>query len=307
MSFANEAEAANALAQSVVADTAPAPTPEPAATVTPEPTSEQAAAPQQTATTVEQEGATPADAFTNADLSSLTDEQRALVDPFYKSFQADYTRKTQELAAQRRQYEALEQAGGLEAAQQAIEFAQRLNNDPQFQMSLHQQLSSHLQQTGLTPAQASAEASRQMTEAADTDWEDDTQDAVVPPHIEHQLNELRQWKAQVEEERMQTYLANEVQRQEMTIRNQNPHYGDEDFATVYTMAHAYNGDLEAANQAYLAMQSRILGAYAAQKAATPAAVTPPAATGSAIRPTKFGSLDEAHVAAEEFLRTSQAQ
>lgn len=286
MEFADANEAANALASAVQAEMH-----QPAPVHPVEQPTEQATAAPETQAQVDQ-GATPEDtSFTSIDPNTLPEELK----PIYKSLQGAFTRKTQEIAELRKQYDGLD----VGQARQALEFAQRLSNDPQFAYQVHERLSQSLQSQGYTPAQASQMASQQMTD----EYEDDDEPA-VPAHIEQQLAQLSEWQQRVEDERLQTYLANELQRQEMAIRQSNPEYTDTDFEAIYQLSYATNGDLTVAHDVYSSMQERFLSGYLSRKEAAPA--TTPTMGTPGIQPQKFDSVDEAHNAALEAVRAWQA-
>jgi hypothetical protein len=82
--------------------------------------------------------------------------------PAWKQLQAAFTRKTQEIALERQQFEGLDP----QVAREAVELYSALQ-DPSYLQQFHQELTVALQQThGLSPAQASAEAATQMEQAS---------------------------------------------------------------------------------------------------------------------------------------------
>jgi len=96
--------------------------------------------------------------------------------PGFKQLQANYTRKTQELAEQRKQFEGL---GDPEQVQQAVELFESLKN-PEYLQSFHQELGSVLQEMGLTPAEA-AQVAQEITDeqAAEPQLSPDLQQLVA--------------------------------------------------------------------------------------------------------------------------------
>src|SRR5579864_4943829 len=72
----------------------------------------------------------------------LPDDARSYLEQREREMQADYTRKTQEVAAQRRE------------AEQALEFVNALNSDPNFALQVTQTLSQALQQQGYSVQEA---------------------------------------------------------------------------------------------------------------------------------------------------------
>lgn len=228
------------------------------------------------------------DSFTNVDPASLPPQ----LQPIYKSMQADYTRKAQEIAEARRQFDSI---GGFEQAQQAVQFATALNSDPDFALRVHQQLSDSLQAAGLTPAQAAAEATRQVSEAASTDAYDED-DPLSP--LQKELSELKDWKQQVERERHEHFLATELTRQENAIRQANPHYTDGDFADIYNLSYRTDGNLIAAEEMFRGMRDRLVESYMTAKAAAPNTVPVGEVPQTGQQPVEFDSMDQAHEAAK---------
>ena len=130
------------------------------------------------------------DSFTTIDPNQLPPE----LQPIYKSLQADYTRKTQEAAAWRK----LGDETGMDAdsLRQASELYSKLS-DPSNWPALHAELTEALQEQGLSPAAAHAEASRQMEEATTPvgpspldALADDPELAPVAEHLKQTRDEL---------------------------------------------------------------------------------------------------------------------
>lgn len=123
--FENDAAAAEALANANSGE------------VTPAAPVEQAPVEAPTNTTVDAGTTQTSESFTTLDLNSVPEELRPLVEAKFKEFNADYTRKTQEIAPVRQ----IMQDTGLSAeeARQALEFVQSLN-DPEALRNLYTNL-----------------------------------------------------------------------------------------------------------------------------------------------------------------------
>lgn len=210
--------------------------------------------------------------FTNVDPNTLPPE----VQPIYKSLQADYTRKMQAIAEQRRQ---IEQYGDPDTLQQATELYSALQ-DPNNWPAIHQELTSNLQAMGYSPGEAQQEASRQMGEATTVaaqqqpseDWAQDPELAPVKSYIEqleHKLNNIEsQWQQRQEseqQEKLQMALIGELQRQENVVRQANPHYTDQDVDAVYELSSYYGGNLLQAQQRYEGLFQDRLSRYMSSK------------------------------------------
>lgn len=235
-------------------------------------------APQSVAPEVDAGTTSPSeDSFSNIDPNALPPELRAQ----YANMQGAFTKRMQELSEQSRRYEAL---GDPEVAVRGVELMKALEEDPVF---VHQQLSSWLENQGMSPAQASqAAAEIQATEEfAQDEYE-------VPETLRRELDELKSWRQQEEATRAeQAYMA-ELQREEMAIRQSNPNFTDDDVNAVYELAFAHGGSLLRAEAAYKQLQDRWAASYIDQKSSVPAGLNQPGVTGSAQSPAKFERLDD---------------
>lgn len=236
-------------------------------------------------------------------LEGLGDEEAARVTRAYKSLQGDYTRKTQELAERAKQFEGLDPASAREAA----EFVQLLQTDRNFAESIHAELSSALQKEGLTKAEASREATRQL-DATSVDWEELGIDASNPlartiDDLQRSNAELTSWREQQIRDNQRDAMIRDIERQDQAIRHSNPDYAEGDFDTIYKVAAAMDGDLIAAEQYYRGLKDRILGDYVESKTRVAQGAGPVVATAThSEAPRVFASTDEAHPEAVERLR-----
>lgn len=253
------------------------------------------------------------DSFTKLDPTQLSDELK----PFYNSMLADYTRKTQEAAPWRKIGEEL----GVEdptALREAVEL-QRTLADPSNWPVLHEQLTDALQEMGLSPAQAAAEATQQLTGAAQqpqtaTDLsalEADPELAPLAQHIRSLEAKLENVSGSLEEraavehaEQVQMALAGELQRQENMILQANPQYQDEDINMVYELSSFHDGQLTQAQQRLEDyVNSRIVRYVQGKQSVidTPGVSALPNAGTTAEQRAEM-TWDERGEAAEEFLR-----
>jgi len=257
-----------------------------------------------------QEDATAeADTFTKLDPKAIPDEMR----PWYESMQADYTRKTQQLSEIRKSYESLGEVDPSEA-QAALQLFTTLQ-DPQGALDFHARLSDTLTQMGLTPAQAQAEATRQIVSEAQAQevpsWEDDPESA-MKAELDAVKNQLATFQSSFEAReaalRQQEYEAAvqaEMNRQESLIREANPHYQATDLDAVYELAAFHRGNLLEAQARYEDIVAERVNRLMATKASAASsqgvqAITTPS---SAMEAPTFGDdLEAAHRAAQEFLR-----
>lgn len=222
--------------------------------------------------------------------------------------QADYTRKTQEIAPTRQ----LQSELGLEGndLRQAAELYAALQ-DPQQLVQFHGELTAALEANGLTPAQAQAAATQHIAETTqgghDQSWSEDPEERRIQ-ELESRLASFEQSQQAQQEnlrrEQMQMALVAEMNRQESIIREQhanNPNFGQTDIDAIYEMSAFYGGNLLDAERRYSEIVSekvaQILngkGAVAANPAHSP---LPPALSG-VTQPQSFGdNLEAAHKAA----------
>jgi hypothetical protein len=226
-----------------------------------------------------------AESFTGFDPSVLPEDMQAV----YKSMQADYTRKTQEIAELRRGFGALSEHGvDPDVALQAVGFVQALNEDPEFAM----QIAAQIQQNAGTPNVSQP--------TVETTSENNSYEG-LPPQVAAELEEMRAFRESMLEFQAQQESLEELEAMENTIRVSNPQYTDDDLETIYSLAYAHDGDLMAAAEQYHAMQQRMLGSYLQSKQ-VPMGATPAPATPSSSPSPGFKSLEDAHKAALEAVR-----
>lgn len=221
--------------------------------------------------------------------------------PVYKNMQAKFTQTQQALAEQRSQFDVFDDFGGVDAAREAVEFVSNLASDPTYALQVHEQLTQALTEAGLTPAQASAEAARQIDDAtaqAPVDDEDDfgfEPDSRIAKQLEEtqrKLQEMEQWRNSIEEEQLQRNLMAEVERMHAQVVSKHPDWQDSDLENVYRLSYSTGGDLLEAAEIYDGLTNQIVGSYLEKKAVVPAGVAPIASTGSAEQPERFTDLND---------------
>lgn len=233
----------------------------------------------------------------------------AELQPLAKQLQAAFTRKTQELAAQRQQVESL---GSPDELRQAAELYRNLQ-DPGYLQEFHAELSRALEAQGLAPGQAREEAARQIEQStapttsvsdALARLKDDPELSPLAEAFSELRSELDGLKTEREREReaqelahAQMALAGEIQRQEMAIKQSNPHYTQEDLDAIYELSAFHDGSLVEAQQRYEQIVQARLERYLNGKQATSVASAPVAGGGTSEVPTQPVDLDEALKAA----------
>jgi len=252
------------------------------------------------------------ESFWDGDINSLPPELQKV---YREQLQPAWTKKTQELAELRKQYEPLTALGEVDPAQvqQALELYNQLS-DPTAWQALHAELSAGLQSLGLSPAQADAAAQEKLEETARTpsatplDGLDDEELAPVKSAFESMQSRLEQLESQLsnqaaaqEQERLRQAVVGEMQRQEDVIRAANPSYTEDDWDAIYEIAQAtgYQGNLLDAQQRYESIVNGRIERYFAQKSGltTAAQPTPGAQTITVPVPEAGADFDAAKEAA----------
>lgn len=230
------------------------------------------------------------DSFTGLDPTNLPED----LQPLYKNMQADYTRKTQEIAEQRKVFEQFNEYGiDPNYALEAVGFLQRLDNDPAFAAEVARHLSP-MQESPMTAQQPSVETVPNNEEGYSN----------LPPELQNELQEMRAFRQQMAEQAEHAEMMYELESEEAQIRAQYPHYSDDDIEHIYSLAYATDGDLLAAQQMYHDLEQGVLNKYLQSKQVPLGATSPqggPASTPGA----SFASIDDAHKAAMEIARNLQ--
>lgn len=256
--------------------------------------------------------------FTSIDPSTLDPQLQAI----YKSLQADYTRKTQEIANQRREFEQL---GPLDSVVEAVNVYNQLQN-PDSWPALHAELTQGLQALGMSQQEASATASAAVAEQQAQQvapsvqdpfaaYGDDADIAPVKSAYEQMAQQLNELKSQYEadrqaqqQEQLTMSLIGEMQRQENIIRQARTDYTDEDVKAIYELASFHDGNLLNAQQRYEVIFNDRLSRYMAGKqgVAENMTVLPGATQQSMQQHVRPKTLDEGHALAMEALRAIEA-
>jgi len=233
--------------------------------------------------------------------------------PGFKQLQAAFTKKTQELAEERKNYESL---GSVEELQQAREFYQSLQ-DPEYLKAFYGELGGVVKE--LFPEEGAAapetpvaptapELSPELAQIAETDPE------LAPflKTVSEMQQRLDQFEAQqtqreqaLEQERQLMAQAAEIDNMVQAVREDHPEYGEDDWQAIYDRAVAFDGDVLQAAERYQADKDRILSDYLASKQ-TPHQVTPPkgAAVVTEDEPAELKTLDDAQAAAEAYINAN---
>lgn len=225
-----------------------------------------------------------------------------------KSLQADYTKKTMEVADWRK----LGETGlSLEEQRNAAELYQRLQ-DPNSLLQFQQELSQYVQDQGFPRQAADAMATEQAAAIAPApEW--DENDEYQDPQLAQVVNLVKQQQAQIERLTStvsQTQAEREAQAEfnrtasrltaeEREIRAANPSYSDEDLADIYSMM-GPEADLKAAQVRFESIFGARMARYLGTKESAHQTTPTPVAGGGVI-PTPVSdkplTADEAHARA----------
>lgn len=200
--------------------------------------------------------------------------------PAYRQMQADYTRKTQEVAPYR---SIADQFGDMspEDLSAAVETYQTLQ-DPTAWQQLHSELTEQLTNMGVPLGQAQTIAADAVNEQAAPvndprailNQLNDPEYAPLKQAFEGMFSEIDSFRAEQEatkqaaqEEAAINAMTAEIKRMENTLRQDRPDYTDDDFNAIYELSPVYEGNLIEAAKRYDGMIESRLQRYLAQKTA----------------------------------------
>lgn len=211
------------------------------------------------------------------DISGLPEEAQIFIRAREREMQADYTRKTQEAAAARAE------------AEQAMQFINALNSDPQFALQAYQALETELAQLGYLQAQEEEYA-----------YDEYGQEVEPDPYAE-KIAEIEAWRSQMEDEWLTASLSADLDRQLSVIQSQHPDWSEQDMQSIIDLGFATNGNLIAAAEQYQAVQDQVLARYLQSKSSvnTPA---PLPSGGANVPHTPPKTEEETRAAAMEIIR-----
>lgn len=173
-------------------------------------------------------------AWDQIDLSVLPEDARKVVQEGYLR-QSDYTRKTQELAEQRKQFEAL---GDFETAQAAVEFARSLE-DPANLIELKSDIEKYLAEMQGT----------NLTEPA-TETRTPGLDPATQSRIDAMEARFAAMEHQAQEAELVEQLQEKFQLQEDAIRKDYPYYEQKHIDKIYENSETTNWDLFEAREKF---------------------------------------------------------
>lgn len=250
--------------------------------------------------------ATEGEPFTHIDPSNLPPELQQL----YRSMQADYTRKTTEVAPWRKVAEEI----GVESPDQireALTVYQRLQ-DPSQWAQIHKDLGQYMQSVGMSPqaaTEAATEAIAQFAPAEEPDFSEyeGTELGAVLSAMKQQQAQLAQLQSQIqaqEQERAQQLrfqqVASHLEKQEVALRASRPDYDETDFENIYTLM-GEDADLSAAAARYESMLGARLQRYLQGKEGAMGSLPTPLAGGGVVtnqqpesRPEDVDPIDWGH-------------
>lgn len=192
-------------------------------------------------------------------LDELPPEAKLYIQAREREMQAGFTQKTQALAEERRQ------------AQQAIQFIEALNSDPNFALQVRDRISQELQQAGYDVATANAMAAQEVPGPEANEWDSEYEDDPYLSRIKELEGKLSSFQEQQEvaewNARMDRMLA--------VIQTENPNWGDDELSAVVALGYATNGDLLRAADLLKKQNERTIERYLAEKSTvrTPAPIS----------------------------------
>lgn len=220
-------------------------------------------------------------ASSEVDLSSLTEEQQLYLRAREREMQAQMTRRTQEAVAQRQE------------AEQALQFIESLNSDPNFAAQVLNHLSSELAAAGYD---FDNEVVGQVDEYGQPFGDDPYQQEIA--------------KLQARQEQMEQYfteqrLAADLEMQLAQISRDHPDWDETDQQAIIDLGYATGGDLIRAAEQYQAWQDNVLTRYLERKSSVNTPAPLPAGSGVAVPENlKSATDEELRAAAMEQIRAS---
>lgn len=197
------------------------------------------------------------------DISSLPEEAQLFIRARERELQGDYTRKTQEVAEQRRE------------AEQAMQFLQALNTDPNFAMSVLSQLQGNLAAAGFD------------FDGGDEYFGGDE----GPDPYQAEIARLEANQNAIQEMLYEQQLSASLDFQLARIAQDHPDWTDQDQQAIIDLGFATGGDLMAAAEQYAGIRDNVILSYLNSKGSVNAPSNVPA-TGSGVTPPSQPKTEE---------------
>lgn len=189
------------------------------------------------------------DSFTGLDPNALPEE----LQPYYKSMQADYTRKLQQASPWRSLGEELG-VDSPDSIREAVELYTFLQDESNVR-ALAEQLN---QAFGTGQAAAPQQAATEYEYEGGYEELENPQLAELRSQLEEFKSTLQQRDAAAQEEAVRWQLMGEMNRQEAVIKEQHPDWGDDEWNALWSLSVAFDGNLmEASNYLDAAANARV--------------------------------------------------
>lgn len=236
-------------------------------------------------------------------LDRIPEEVRGEVEPVFKDWDANFTRRSQEFADYKRGWEPFEQLGVNQrdpaAVQWAMQFVDALE-DPGAIKTWYEQ---YAQERGLTPAAAQDE-SEYIDPATQALVEQQLQAQLAP--LARQLEEVSAWRSAQEQQAAEQQALSDIKTQMADLKAKHPDEFNADMVEKFVAPYIESDPEHAVQRAFTdwqTMRNQLEKDFLQSKADTPAAAegggTPAAA------PDGIKSLKEAAEAAMEQLRANR--
>jgi hypothetical protein len=227
------------------------------------------------------------DSFTGLDPNTLPED----LQPYYKSMQADYTRKLQEAAPWRGLGNELG-VDSPDSIKEAVELYTFLQDEKNVRA-----LSEQLNQAFGTGQPAAPQPAATEPGYEDGSFEDleNPQLSELRSRVDQLTSAIQQRDVAAQEEAVRWQLMGEMNRQEAVIKEQHPDWGDDEWNALWSLSVAFDGNLmEASNHLDAAANSRVtrlLNSKAAV-AQTPGLTVPaPNRVGEAVTERDYSDLE----------------
>lgn len=239
-------------------------------------------------------------------LDRIPEEVRGEVEPVFKEWDANYTRRSQEFADYKRGWEPFEQLGVNQrdpaAVQWAMQFVDALD-DPNAIKSWYEQ---YAQERGLQPAApAPADGEQEWIDPATTALVEQQLAAQLGP-LARQVEEMSAWRSAQEQQRAETQALSEIKTQMDDLKAKHPDEFNADMVEKFVAPYIESDPEHAVQRAFSdwqTMRNQLEKDFLQSKANTPAAAESGGTAAAA--PDGISTLKEAAAAAMEQLRANR--
>lgn len=168
-------------------------------------------------------------------LNRIPEEVRGDVEPVFRDWDANTTRKFQEHAEYRKQWEPLEAIGVNQRDPETLEWAMQFVDALEDPSAIQRWFSEYAEQNGLTPAQQ---------QEMEQEYVDPTVESLVEQRLAQQLGpvaqqmqELADWRSAQEQQRAEAEASAQIEAQLEDLKDKHPNEFDRDLVEMFVANH----------------------------------------------------------------------